>query len=209
MDLRMQYPQIPFARIIGTNYYDLLKEYQIQHFPSIHLFTNGVERQYVGPYNFEGVSEFIQNNTGNLAKPLHSISDLDQFVEKCHNCAIYLGAEDDGYRLFELEAKRFPKTKIGISKISKEVTKFDTTDGIAYYRNFQLISKLSVEKLIQSKIRAFFSKNYEEEILPFDKEGAMEIFGKKNYGFVLYTRKQDSEYARDFRSIASFLEVAK
>jgi len=195
---------VVIAKLDATAETKAAEEFQIQGFPTLKWFVNGVPTEYSGGRTAETIVAWVKKKTGPATTKLTTVDEVNQFKESGQVVAVLVANEEN--KAFETAAQT-QEIPFGVAlNPSEEVKKalgVDSLGQIVIFKKFDEGRAQAAAPSTTEEINTFVSGHLLPLIVPFSQETAQKIFGGSvKQHFILFTDKSNKEQMDDVKKQA-------
>jgi len=199
--------KVILAKVDATAETKAAEQYQIQGFPTLKWFVNGVPMEYGGGRTADTIVSWIKKKTGPATTKLSTVADLDKLKDSADVVAILVSSET--VPAFEQAAQQqeIPfGTAVNPSSDLKKALGVESLDQLVVFKKFdekRASKEVKGSELTAESIVEFVSGHLLPLIVPFSQETAQKIFGGGvKQHFILFTDKTDTASHEDVKAKA-------
>jgi len=195
-------PPLPLAKVDATVHKTVAGKFEIQGFPTLKLFTNGVASEYNGGRTEAEIVAWMKKKTGPVTRPLSTVAEVESFAEGSEVAVVYFGTAADQLEIFQRVARANDDILFGTTDNAEALTKFGVSAGtVVLFKKFDE-KRNDLAEITEDSLTQFIKKNAAPLVMKFDEKCAQLIFGKSTPGIFLY-RDRNAENTAEFDRIMS------
>jgi len=204
--------EVVLAKVDATEENDLAQKFEVQGFPTILFFIDGVHKQYTGQRTKEGIVSWIKRKTGPAVSNLTTTEDAETLLDSGSTAAVGLFDSLEGTENEEFEAASrqeddvlfYQTTSDSVAAVLGINTKAKRPALVLLKKEPEKISHFD-GKFEKAPISEFIFANKLPLVTTFTRESANMIFDSSiKKQILLFTSAKDYE-----KVIPSFQEAAK
>ncbi len=198
---------IPIADLDATEHGSVAEEFNVQGYPTLKFFIDGVPVDYNGEREGDAIENFINKKINPASKALTKVEELKELESsKLSAVLVTAGAEADQLATFNTFSSAYD-TPFYNAAFPEALTQTGAAGkyNFVVFRNFDEGKKvLSSDKPITAdEMKAFWDSVRNPTLMEFDQDTAEKIFGGEETTVFLFTDKTESA------ELSTFSEVAK
>ena len=177
------------------------QRYEIEGFPTIKFFSNGIPIDYDGEKHAEDILKWIKKKVGTYVIEVTSIENITYFYDKNKVILIFYGTEESYNKTFSVYKKlaRDYDDIIFLNCFNEECLKdSNTSEGsVVLLKKFdEKRDVLNDTDFNESILFTFIEKFSRPLQMEFDENGLKDIFGKSIPGLFLYIDNNHENYTK-------------
>ncbi|KAF5888830.1 protein disulfide-isomerase-like, partial [Clarias magur] len=226
--LKNQSSPVRLAKVDATEEKELAKEFEVNSFPTLTLFTEGRRQNatlFTGKRSVKGIIQWLQRRLGPSTALLNHREDAQELID-AHSVVLigfFKDLEGDKARVFKDVALDVVDVTFGITSSPELFKDFKVEEeAVVLFKKFddkRADLPLSEEgKLEKDKLVSFISSNSLELVIQFNEENGEKIFSNKVHNHLLLFINSTTEShaalldeyraaARDFREKVLFITI--
>jgi protein disulfide-isomerase A1 len=198
--------KIILGKVDATAETKAAEQYQVQGFPTLKWFVNGVATEYGGGRTADTIVSWIKKKTGPATTKLTSVADVEKLKGDADVVVILVADEES--KAFEAAAQT-QEIPFGVAlKPSAEVLKalgVESTGQLVVFKKFDegRAQIAAPADITSEQIVTFVSGHLLPLIVPFSQETAQKIFGGSvRQHFILFVDKADEAQTAEVKKQA-------
>lgn len=197
---------IPIAELDATEHGSVAEEFNVQGYPSLKFFMDGVAVDYNGEREGDAIENFINKKINPTSKTLHKTEELKELeTSKLAAILVTAGAEAEQLATFNAFSAAYD-TPFYNAAFPEALTATGATGkyNFVVFRNFDEGKKiLSSDKPITAEeMRSFWDQVRNPTLMEFDQETAEKIFGGEETTAFFFTDRTSSDELTAFGELA-------
>jgi len=192
-----QTSKVVLGKVDATVETKAAEKFQIQGFPTLKWFVNGVATEYGGGRTADAIVSWIKKKTGPATTKINSVADLDKFKADPNVVVVLVAGEEN--KAFE-SAAQTQEIPFGVvinpSADLKKALGVDSLNQIVVFKKFddkRAAKSVNPADLTSEEVVEFVSGHMLPLIVPFSQETAQKIFGGSiKQHFILFTDKTNT-----------------
>jgi len=207
--LKEKNSKVRLAKVDATVEKDLATKYNVQSYPTLIWFENGVTRDYDGDRTAGGLVEWVRQNSEPPSRLLEDSNTIDMEIAKGSLVFVYWGdITEPEYSIFANIAKKLRDFSNwhSTNPAHKAALGVPADVKISLFRNFEEKRVDLNEEYSDAGIRKFIDNYSKPAVIIFSQVYARKIFGdRSNDALFLFRRKQDSQKVDELKTAADSL----
>lgn len=226
--LKNQSSPVRLAKVDATEEKELAKEFEVNNFPTLKLFTEGRRQnatEFTGKRNVKGIIEWLQRRMGPSAALLKDYAAAQELLD-AHSVVVvgfFKDLEGEKAKMFNDIALDIVDVNFGITSSPELFEKYKVEkESVVLFKKFddkRADMPLSEEdKLDKDELVSFIKTNSLELIIEFNEENGDKIFSNKVHNHLLLFINTSTEshnallevyraVAKDFKEKILFVKI--
>lgn len=166
------------AKVDATIEINLANKYNIQAYPTLKFFKNGIEINYDGKRKAMDVINWVRQKSSPPTRLLKSWESFEKFKKENPVCIIYYGSNSQENKIFTNIAIKIEDYPFGIVENEEIINKAKEKLGtVVVYKNFDE-KRNEINNFDEEKLMEFVELKTQKKISNFDDKTTEIIFGK-------------------------------
>ncbi|XP_053333236.1 protein disulfide-isomerase A2 [Clarias gariepinus] len=226
--LKNESSPVRLAKVDAVEEKELAKEFEVNSFPTLKLFTEGRRQNatlFTGKRSVKGIIQWLRRRLGPSAALLNDRQDAQELID-AHNLVVigfFKDLEGDKARVFNDVSQDVVDVNFGITSSPELFKEYKVEkEAVVLFKKFDDnradLPLSEDEKLEKDELVSFISSNSLELVIEFNEENGEKIFSNKVHNhlllFINTTMESHAalldEYraaARDFRERVLFISI--
>ncbi|CAD5216472.1 unnamed protein product [Bursaphelenchus okinawaensis] len=193
--------EVKLAKVDATAETELASTYEIRGYPTLKLFRNGKPTEYNGGRDQASIVNWLKKKTGEPAKELKTVEELDAFKEANDVCLVAYYKDSDAAQAFSEVAASVDDLPFAVT-YDEEVAKNGLElkkEGVVLFKKFDEGRNVFEEKVEESgaNLKSWMQANRYPVLFEFSQETAPAIFGgnMKTHN-LLFISKESADFEK-------------
>jgi len=202
---------VVLAKVDATEHAELGQKYQVEGYPTLLFFVNGVHKPYSGGRKADEIVSWVQKKTGPAVQVLKSAADAEKAlaVETPIAVAYLESLEDENAKAYVATAESEEGVIFFMTDDKEVAKKFDlgekTPSLVVLKKQAEKVSVFGEAKFSEESLSSYVAKNKLPLVITFSRETAQSIFSSDiQKQLILFAGKE--EYTK---VSAAYEEAAK
>ena len=189
------------AKLDASNNRKIAKKYEIKGFPTVYLFMEGDQFEYLDARNYTNIVNWMKEKTGEMYKKFNDIDDIEITRKRNQVVFIYFGKDNKDISLINKVSRNhdvYFNYQFIIAEPNETIlNKYKVKEGnFVLYKNYREDKSKVVFKgnLVENEINRFIIKYALPKIMKFTERASQLIFGQNQPGLFLYINPKDKRY---------------
>jgi protein disulfide-isomerase A1 len=196
-------PPLYIAKVDATAEKEIAKKFEIQGYPTLKFFVNGVPSEYTGGRTDSEIVSWIRKKTGPPSKEFTTPADVEKWSEGQDVSVVFFGKNEALFKVYESVARGNEELSFAHCSADECKTHFNAADGqVTLFKKFDDKRNDLTGDFDAEKLNSFVNKNSVPLVMKFDEKCAQVIFGKATPGLFFY-RDPNSENAKSIEELAA------
>jgi protein disulfide-isomerase A1 len=181
-------------------------KFQVDGFPTLKFFRDGVPSEYGGPRQAQGIADWLVKKTGPQFTVANSKAELDLVLEEKGILAVgfFADPESEAAEVFKEVAAGQDDVDFFIISSAAVMAEYHRTDSsILVLKTFDDTEVHFAETLTKENLQKFIEKSARPLVTEFTQENAAKIFGSGiMHHFLLLSGKKEPEFGSSMDNVS-------